>query len=837
MSLNSRWIPGSRALWSGVLAAVVVVAVAIAWLHPQIVFSGKVYASTDAQAAAAFQSLGDGSHGEFPHWNPFVFCGMPSYASLAYNPGAYPLTTPVRMVRDALGLPPMFWLLFHLGLAALTTVGWVRWRGESWVAAIAAGCWVIALPKLAAWGAYGHGTKLGSFAWLPLVGWCTEALLRRGGLAWASGLALGMGMMLLRGHVQIAWYAVFLVGILVLAAWIADARDAQARRRLLRATGLIAAAGMVALCLSLVLYLPVLEYQAHSIRGAGGGGGAPGAAFDYATSWSLSWPEFSTMWWPTAAGYGRGAYVGQMPFTDYPNYIGLPILLLACAGCFVRRDRMTWALLALIVVTTLLALGRNFFVYRVFFELAPGFSKFRVPVMVLALQELALILLAARGLGALCAREARLEIPKPLLILVGAGGLLAVAMGTVGASAVRDTTLEALGSMARQFGRPVPPAALLTQAADLAVGDALRLGLVVLLGAGALVAASMRRMPRVAVMVLIGALVFIDLARVDQPLLHPEGRLSRAGRSAGRVVIVPSESLIADAGSLADYTTDSALVQWLKQQSPRPRVLPLGGLEADNRLAAQHVVSLGGYHAAKLRLYEDIRSRIFDPAAPQFRLARLFAAQWVVTPMPLRAQTLSAIATLGLPLVEEPVWTGADGTVYAVSDPLPRAWVVDNVSLEVPGQDRTAGDPEASVLTRIVAGDFDPRHQAILSALPDPRPQSGASAATVKVLEEGYNSWSLEVDLPVDGVLVTPDPWYPGWKVDVDGQPATLLRANYAQRAVALTAGAHRVQFHYDAQAWVTGRRIAGVGWILILAGWTVPLLRRRRAAKPVEQA
>jgi len=71
----------------------------------------------------------------------------------------------------------------------------------------------------------------------------------------------------------------------------------------------------------------------------------------------------------------------------------------------------------------------------------------------------------------------------------------------------------------------------------------------------------------------------------------------------------------------------------------------------------------------------------------------------------------------------------------------------------------------------------------------------------------------------------------------VDGEPAVLIRANYAQRAVALPAGSHRVQFHYDAQSWVKGRRIAGIGWALVLAGWIVPLLLRRRAARSVEQA
>jgi hypothetical protein len=544
--------------------ALVTIVIAISWLHPEIVFRGQIYSSSDAQAAAAFQSLGDGSDGgEFPHWNPFVFAGMPSYASLAHNPGTYPLTTPLRIARDTLGLPPMFWMLFHLGLAGLGTVAWVRWRGQSWAAAIAAGCWVVALPKLAAWGAYGHGTKLGSFAWLPLVGWCTEALLRRGGIGWASGLAFAMGMMLLRGHVQIAYYAVILVAILVLASLIGGWRDPARRRELVGRTGLVAAAGIVALGMSLVLYLPVLEYQAHSIRGSVGESG--GAAFDYATNWSLSWPEFATMWWPSAAGYGRGAYVGQMPFTDYPNYIGLPLLILALAGVLARRDRMTWALVAVIVLATMVALGRNFFLYQIFYEVLPGFRKFRVPVMILALQELAVILLAARGLDVLFSdREDRLPLPRPVTGSLVMIGLLGLILGSVGASALRDSSLDRLEAMARGFGRPVPPTALLREAADIAVADTLRLGAVCLAAAIALVATRARKIPALAGVFVLALMVFLDLWRVDQPLLSPENHLSGLARTSTGVVATPSSSLLADADALVDYTEESELALSLR---------------------------------------------------------------------------------------------------------------------------------------------------------------------------------------------------------------------------------------------------------------------------------
>ena len=95
------------------------------------------------------------------------------------------------------------------------------------------------------------------------------------------------------------------------------------------------------------------------------------------------------------------------------------------------------------------------------------------------------------------------------------------------------------------------------------------------------------------------------------------------------------------------------------------------------------------------------------------------------------------------------------------------------------------------------------------------------------------------MDLSVPGVLVTADPWYPGWTVEVDGEEARLLRANYAQRAVALEAGEHTLEFRYAADSYVRGKRIAGLGWLMILAGFLVPAVQalRRAGAAQVEQA
>lgn len=814
--------------------AVVVLWVAMVFVHPEIALQGKIYSSSDSQAAQAFRSAGDAAleAGEFPHWNPFVFAGMPSYGSLAYTPGTYPLTEPIRVLRDGMGLPPMTWLLVHYLICAIGVTGWLRWRCHPWPIAIAGGALVLALPKLAAWGAYGHGTKMGTFAWFPWVLWFAEAVLRRGRVVWAAALALGLSMMLLRAHVQITYYAVLSIGVFVLTWWAFDLREAARRRTVLTRTGWIVAAGILALGVALVLVLPILEYQEHSIRGAASQGG--GAAFDYATGWSLTWSEIGTLWWPTTAGYGRGAYVGGMPFTDYPNYIGLPLMLLGLFGFAVRRDRTMWALLVLSVLSVLIALGDDFFLYRVLYEILPGFNKFRVPSMILAVQELAVIVMAMNGLDALMGHLTAATRPKwlgrPALVGALSVALVLLLLGSIGGDALRDAMATRWADMAASFQRPMPPGEAVRAAADIAVADALRLGAVVAAISILCVAVVVRRLPPAYASGVIALLLFLDLWRVQQPVLRPEDRLPHARPANGRMVAIPSESLVRDADRAQDYTVDAELTSWLREQSERPRVLPILGWESDNRLAARGIVSLGGYHAAKLQVYETLRQRMFDPQGPALGLANLLAADWVVTARPLADQQVAQIRQLGVDVADQPAKVTAEGSVYENRSALPRAWLVGRVSLESRGEDTTAREPSSGVLERVVSPRFDPRTQAIVSAAPDPAPQPEAVSGSVEVVEERYNGMTLRVETPADGLLVVSDVWYPHWKVTVDGEPVDLLRANYVLRAVAVPAGEHSVEFHFDDGTYRTGRNVSRLALLLVLVGFAVePVQRWRR--------
>ena len=193
-------------------------------------------------------------------------------------------------------------------------------------------------------------------------------------------------------------------------------------------------------------------------------------------------------------------------------------------------------MMVLAVLSLLIALGDDFFLYRVLYELLPGFDKFRVPSMILAVHHLAVIVLAAHGLEALVSSAAARTRPRwlgrPTLVVSLSVALVLLLLGSIGADALRDSMATNWGDMAQQFGRPVPPADAVRAAADLAVADALRVGAILAAIPLVLVAVAMRRLPVPWAMGLIAFLLFLDLWRVQMPLIHPEG--TSAARPTGR---------------------------------------------------------------------------------------------------------------------------------------------------------------------------------------------------------------------------------------------------------------------------------------------------------------
>ena len=165
--------------------------------------------------------------------------------------------------------------------------------------------------------------------------------------------------------------------------------------------------------------------------------------------------------------------------------------------------------------------------------------------------------------------------------------------------------------------------------------------------------------------------------------------------------------------------------------------------------------------------------------------------------------------------------------VYAYRERHPRWWLArEAIVIEDP----------AAQLQAIKRLDFDPEEQVIVDRPVDLGTDARAETGIVYPVSGTTTNFKLSVVCPEPRVLVLADAWYPGWRVTVHGQPAELLRANYAFRGVVVPAGEHNVTFSFRPAAWSSALPMFGVGMLALIALLVWPKrkpLRRKGLTPP----
>jgi len=788
-----RWWQAPGWIAAGVLA------VATLLLFRDVMIGGQTFLSPDATAPAGFARLGEQSlrEGVYPLWNPYLFCGMPSFASLAYNPFLYPPDWPLWVVTRLLPLPDLTWLVLYYFLAGLGVYHLCREWGVGQGGATVAGLAFLSMPNLMAVGAHGHGSQLVDSALVPWLLWLAARVFRRGRLTDVAWLALVAGCQLLRGHVQICYYSWLALALYALFELARGGADRPALPgRLARAAGVGGALGL-GLALAAFLYLPVQEYTRLSIRGGGEGGGV---GLAYATQWSFSPVELLTFLVPGAVGFGGRTYWGSMPFTDYPHYMGLALLALAAVGLARARRAATVAFLAaLAAAAVLVAFGQHGFLYPLLYDHLPQFNKFRVPVMILLLTQLAVACLAGMGLDAVL--EARAgggagaRRTRWALLAAGAAAALVLVAGLM-PDLWRGGAAALARSLRPNLGGPDLEAALAG-----AAGDAVRVGLLAAVALAAAWLALRGRLPAGGLLGVVALVTVVDLWVVNQRIVAPVlGPPAAAQVESERDEVI--DFLVAQADSAA-------------ARGDQFRVLALGDDFRSNRYAGFALAVFGGYHAAKPKLAQEY----LDALAPLLPVQRFLDGQGWQGAGFLNAANGAFVVAPGLvppgtPLV--PVFQGQRQMVYRNPEALPRASLATR--FEVLPPDRQ--------LARLLSPGYDPRAAVLLEAAP--AAALGPAGGQVRITRYGLNSVAMEAETPGPAVLRFADLYFPGWTARVDGRETPILRADFAFRAVLLPAGRHRVEWSYQSRALRLGLWVSGAA-LLVIAGLFAAGARRRR--------
>lgn len=433
--------------------ALVVAALVLAWLGafaPQL--GGRAFVVGDAGQYRPFAEYSRARFeqtGERTFWNPYVFLGLPSVASLADARPQW-LPGPALAAWDRLTGPPhraLLLLLAGILAGALATAALSRALFGCGPAGMAiAG--LVPLLSTAATGplAFGHDAQAWTLALTPVLLLATERFFaaapgeRR---LRAVAVALAAALLAWAGHPQFLVFAASLAGLLAVSL-------AVARRSPSRLAG-FALASVLGLALAAPAWLPALLYGAVSVRAT------PEALARDVAAYSGNVLDLAAMFWPPAAGFGGGTYAGGLRAPDFPTHVGLAAGLCAAVGALAgRRARgATWPWAAFALFAMAASLGPRLAPLQAALGALPVTGAFRTPVTWLVPASFSLALLAARGLSAVEAGGRARRAMAWAVVVIAAAELAFVALPVL-----RRATGDVAGLSAP------PPPALARSAAD-----------------------------------------------------------------------------------------------------------------------------------------------------------------------------------------------------------------------------------------------------------------------------------------------------------------------------------------------------------------------------------
>ncbi|MFO7768646.1 MAG: hypothetical protein R6W82_06800 [bacterium] len=801
--MNGRKPDLSRDRRSALLGAAALAAI---WLivvlfFRELVFGGRVFAASgDSVPALIFERWGRAmlDRGLFPLWNPFVFSGMPSFGSLQFTPGVYPVNWLLPLWRLLFFGAGGVNILFHHLLGGWFAYLLLRDLDLEPETALLGAVIFFFSPQEIALGPAAHGGKLYTIAYLPLLLLLTRRFLGRPGVGIGALLAAAVGVQLLALHMQIAYYGMMLMGLY----WVVDAVQHRTQRdmgdHLVRGAGL-AAAGLLGLALSAYLLWPVYEYSGYSIRGGGALGG--GVSYEYATSWSFHPLETLTFLVPSWFGFGGRTYWGWMPFTDNPYYMGLVPLLLAAAALAVRRRERVVQLLGIAAgLALLVSFGKWLpILYGPLFNLLPYFAKFRVPAMILILVLLAVAVLAALGLQGLLrlGGAARERWVKRLWLAGIAFGVLFLIF-LLGRGALESAYVEA-ASARIAGGRAAGTAAgtaLAREAFGMFWSDLLRVCAFASISAFLLHLVLKERVPARAAVALIGVLVLADLWVVNARLVETQPRTER------REVLGANPA-----------------ARWLSRQPGPFRIFDAGAQVPGNYWMHHRIEDVQGYSPAKLRIYQELMDAGLGPQGVSPTILAMLNARYLVAPRALEAGGFRQV-------FQEDTWW-----VYEFEGALGPAWLVGEAQ-----RART----DQGVLDALSRGAIDPGRTALTTGEVGRLDPAAADSGEVVLLEREIHTVRYRVSAPGPVLMVASEVYYPaGWVPEREGRPLPVHRVDHVLRGVRVdpsaAGGSVEVTFRFTPRSVRWGRTLSAGAVLLIVVLMGTGLWRRRRERGVVE--
>ena len=808
-----KWLPD-------VLAVVLFAVISFAYFFPADIEGRILYRHDSSAGRGAGQEASEYYQrtGERTRWTNAVFGGMPTYQTAP----SYKSTDTLAKVEQAyhLWLPENVWYVFAylLGFYILLRAFDFRW----YLATLGAVVWAFSSYFFIIIAA-GHIWKVIALAYLPpmIAG---VVLAFRGKYTWGLLVtALFSALEVLANHVQMTYYYLFIVLAMFIAFVIEGARKKQ-WQHVLKATGVCLAGAAIGICINMSNLYHTWEYGKESMRGKSelvkanaANQTSSGLDRDYITQWSYGIDETWTLLVPNAKGGASvplvqnktamehanndyigiyeqiGQYWGNQPMTAGPVYVGAFVLMLFVLGLIIVKGPLKWALLAVTILSILLSWGRNFMPFTDFFlDYIPMYAKFRTVASILVIAEFTIPLLGMLALKQWLTDDQQpiAKSMKPLFLAFALTGGVAVLFALMPklffSEFISNSEMQAMSQIPADQLAP-----LLQNLTEMRVAvftaDCWRSFWIIVMGTACMLLYKYKKLRAEWLVGLLTVLCLVDMWQVNKRYLNDEMFVSKTVREE------PVQKSTAIDHILQDKALDF-------------RVLNLATNTFNENETSFYLKSIGGYHAAKLRRYQELIDAYISKEMEQ-TFSAIAEAQGDMT----QVKGDSIYPVLNMLNTKYFILPLQGGQTVPVENPYTygNAWLVDKI---------TYVDNANQELDMM--GKIDLRHEAVADAkfkaqLGEAVAQDTLSVVRIKSYEP--NQVSYEVESDKGGVIVFSEIYYPGWTATVDGVEQELGRVDYVLRALQVKPGKHEVVLSFFPKTITRTETIAYVALAILL--------------------
>lgn len=816
-----------------VLVIVLFAVIAFAYFMPADIDGRILYRHDSSAGRGATMELSryHEETGEVTRWTNSVFGGMPTYQMAPSYSSDNLLQKAIAAYH--LWLPDNVWYVFAYLLGfyilmrafdfrrSLAVLGSIIWAFSSYFFIIIAA---------------GHLWKVMALAYLPPM--IAGVVLAYRGKYWAGLVvtAIFAAFEVKANHVQMTYYYLFVILLMVIAFMI-DAIRKKQWAHLGKATAVCMAGAAIGICLNLSNLYHTWQYSQESMRGKSelvkknsANQTNSGLDRDYITQWSYGTGETWTLLVPNAKGGASvplsqnetamskanpefltiyqqlGQYWGEQPGTSGPVYVGAFVVALFVFSLFVVKGPLKWALLVATILSILLSWGKNFMPFTDFFiDHVPMYAKFRTVASILVIAEFTIPLLAMLGLKRIVEEPNLLKTRKFYISMGVTAGiclLFALVPTLFFPDFVSQAEREALSQLPQEYIAPIL-SNLTEMRKAVFTADCWRSFWIIAVGVAVLL---LYRAKKLTVPYMVGALAVLCLAdmwQVNKRYLHDDMFVEKSVRDT------PQEKTTTDELILQDKALDY-------------RVLNLASNTFNENETSYYHKSIGGYHAAKLRRYQEM---IDAYIAPEMQGAMKAIAEANGDMSQVKGDSIYPVLNmLNTRYFIMPLQGGQTvplRNTYCYGN----AWLVDKVAYV---------DNANQEIERV--GKLDLRHEAVAdkkfqSALGESVVQVNTSLVTLR--EYQPNRLTYDVHSDKGGVVVFSEIYYPGWTATIDGEPAELGRVNYILRALNVKPGSHEVVLDFHPTSVKVTETVAYVGYValllIILAGIGMAWRKRKQ--------